>query len=462
MLTRREFFRGTSLGVGAMYLGPFLRQLEAASETSPRPARVLFFVQGNGLYPSQIQPEGIERPKRPSKLEDRTLTGHAFARSVKPLEPFAKRVTFLHGLSGRAHFGGHGAGFAALGCWPVNKLAYGETIDAVLAKRFGGLYPHVGLGIETDPKSVIYNITCWDRGKPMPTQCNPVLAHRQYFAAAVTGKARQRFDAQTDLMDFMADDVKRLQSRLDGSEREKLGRYLEAFEAMSGRQSALAGMSGQLAQVAPDIDPKLGNISFEKGKPSGVFDRVEAQFDIAAGALIAGLTNVATISYGVHKDGFGLNCDGTEIGLEPGHVGAHTIGHGGSFLGQTAEELHIRIRERIMEKLAKFIAKLESIPEGDGSMMDNTLIVYLSDAADQHHPVAEEWPFILIGDLGGRLKLGNRYLRYPWYGNTGHRTVANLYTSILHAVGDRRERFGLPDFKMRDLDQDGPLAELMV
>ena len=92
---------------------------------------------------------------------------------------------------------------------------------------------------------------------------------------------------------------------------------------------------------------------------------------------------------------------------------------------------------------------------------DSTLIVYLSDSAEGHHPVCHEWPFILIGDLGGRLKLGNRYLRYPWYGNQGHRTIANLYLSLLHAVGERQNTFGIPDFGLGDLDQTGPLAEIM-
>jgi len=95
-------------------------------------------------------------------------------------------------------------------------------------------------------------------------------------------------------------------------------------------------------------------------------------------------------------------------------------------------------------------------------MLDNTLIVYLSDSAEGHHPVCEEWPFLLIGNLGGRLKLGNRYLRYPWYGHTGHRTLANLYLSLLHAVGDRRETFGIADSALKDLNQTGPLAELLT
>jgi len=462
MISRRDLFRGTSLGAGALFLEPFMRQLEAAATGSPKPMRVVFFVQGNGVYPDQIQPEGIDRPRVCEKLEDRPLTGHKFARSVDPLEPFARRVTFLNGLSGKVHRGGHGGGFAALGCWPVDKMAYGETVDAAIAKKFGGLFPHVGLGVQNDAAAVIYNLTSWERGKPMPTQTNPIMAHHQLFSVAAKGDARKKFNAKTNLLDFMAEDVKRVQDRLSGAERERLGRYLEAFESMSDRQSELVKLADRIEKAAPTIDPKLADIRNIKGEPTGIFDRLEAQFDIAAASLIAGLTSVVTISSGVRHGGVGVSCNGEEIGLAKGHIDSHGIGHGGSMLGETATELHIRIRRRHMEKLAKFVKKLESIPEGDGSMMDNTLIVYLSDAADQHHPSAGEWPIILVGDLGGRLKLGNRYLRFPWYGKPGHRTVSNFYTSILHVIGDRRERFGFADVKIADLNQDGPLSEIMV
>ncbi len=77
-------------------------------------------------------------------------------------------------------------------------------------------------------------------------------------------------------------------------------------------------------------------------------------------------------------------------------------------------------------------------------------------------PRAREWPLIVIGDLGGRLRTKNRYLRYPWYGKPGHRTVAAFFTALLHAVGDRRDRFGLPDPALEDHDQSGPLSEVLT
>ena len=152
MIPRRTFFRGATLGAGGVFFAPFQRQLEgAAGPSGSLPARILFFVQGNGMYPDQIQPEGIERPAEPGTLEDRPLVGHKFAPSLAPLEPFADRMAFLHGLSGRVALGNHGCGMGALGCFPSPKDAFAETIDSALAKALPGIFFHCGLGIVTNP-----------------------------------------------------------------------------------------------------------------------------------------------------------------------------------------------------------------------------------------------------------------------------------------------------------------------
>ena len=106
--------------------------------------------------------------------------------------------------------------------------------------------------------------------------------------------------------------------------------------------------------------------------------------------------------------------------------------------------------------------KLESVPEGDGTVLDNTAILYLSGAADRHHSSCFEWPMVLIGNLGGRLRSNGRYLCWPNYGEKGHRTVANLYCTLLHAAGTPRDSFGDTDPGLKDFDQTGPLTELLV
>ena len=94
-------------------------------------------------------------------------------------------------------------------------------------------------------------------------------------------------------------------------------------------------------------------------------------------------------------------------------------------------------------------------------MLDNTVIVYLSDGAEAHHSRTWEWPFVMLGNAGGKLKAG-RYVDYPGYGMLGHRTTANLYTTFLNIAGNPAERFGMADPNLKDLDQTGPLTELLA
>jgi hypothetical protein len=108
--------------------------------------------------------------------------------------------------------------------------------------------------------------------------------------------------------------------------------------------------------------------------------------------------------------------------------------------------------------VARVAAKLKAVPEGDGTMLDNTLILYLSDAAEKHHGSCLEWPFLLLGGLAGR---GGRYLQYPGYGSAGHRTIGNLYSTLMHTIGKPQDTFGRLDSNLPTAIQRGPLAELM-
>jgi hypothetical protein len=69
---------------------------------------------------------------------------------------------------------------------------------------------------------------------------------------------------------------------------------------------------------------------------------------------------------------------------------------------------------------------------------------------------------ILLGSLGGKLKTAGRYLQFPAYGAKSHRTMANLYCTLLHAIGKPRDKFGVPDPGLKDLDQTGVVAELLA
>ena len=95
-------------------------------------------------------------------------------------------------------------------------------------------------------------------------------------------------------------------------------------------------------------------------------------------------------------------------------------------------------------------------------MLEKTVIVYLSDAGEAHHIRCGQWPFVLIPGKNTGLQ-GGRYLDFPHYMQDGPREIGNLYTTLLHAVGERREYFGIRDAMLKGAARgDGPLEALLA
>lgn len=456
--SRRDFLKGVSLGTGSLVLGPVVQQLEAqAVGTAAAAKRFVFVLESNGLPWQQIQPVGLNRAKNDKERDrqDTSLQGHDLPTALEPVSAWKNRVTIIQGLSGKVCGGGHSNNFGALGCFNAkggvgnSGTPAGETIDVALGKKLGGIFEQVGLGISNRAEhTVIYNCSAWDAGKPMPTQCQPDLAYGSLFGSVAGGAAKQEFLAKNNVLDFLRDDIKQLEGRLGTAEREKLGGHLSAYEAMRNRQSRLNEIENTLRKHAPVVNNKF--------KSAVETDRLDAHFDIAAAALIGGLTNVVTLASAAGDPFFDVRFTGLGINLDK-----HSIGHGGSYNGMTWDVLATTIRRFHFELIARLMKKLEAVPEGNGTMLDNTCIVYLSDAAEGHHSRCWEWPFVVIGNLGGKLKSG-RYIEYPYWGKKGHKTIGNLYATFLHAIGDNREFFGTKDPQLKDLDLNGPLSELLA
>ncbi|MFN3151544.1 DUF1552 domain-containing protein [Bremerella sp.] len=455
-LSRREMIRNSSFGVGALVLSPILKQIRAQAEGIKSPPRFVFLVEGNGLNPGQVTPPEIKRKTKSAEMVDVSLEDYSLPESLSPLQAYRDRITLVHGLSGKVTGGGHSTDFGALGVYNCGSgvgnsgSPQGETIDLAIAKNLGGIFPHLCVGISDKPEhSVIYNCSAWGRGKPVPTICNPMTSYSHLFGSVAGENSKAEFQAKTNLLDFLRDDVKRLQQLTPGSEREKLESHLAGYEEMRNRQSRLGEIEGTLRQVAP---PRTDKFQSEVET-----DRLDAQFDVAAAALIGGLTNCVTIASGVGNPYFSVRFDGLGIG-----IGKHGIGHGGSYDGLNAGELMVKIRKFHFELMAGLMQKLDSVPEGNGTMLDNTVIVYLSDAAEGHHSRCWEWPFVLIPGKNTGLQ-GGRYIDYPYYGNNGHREIGNLYATLLTVVGEEREYFGVRDAMLDGSSSgSGPLMELLV
>jgi hypothetical protein len=452
--SRRTFFRGITLGAGSVLLAPLLRQLSAAPGQPPR--RFVFVMEGNGFNPLQAQPLTIPRKKHPhghtnnDRLEDLPLAGHQLPEPLEPLAPWQDRLTIVQGLSGRQCLGGHSTNFGALGAYSAKAGPAGETIDCTLARVVPAIFPQIGLGISDRPEhSIIYNTSALGPDMPAPTRCRPDLAYEEFFGSAAEGAAREKFLRRSNLLDFLADDVRRVTPRLDGEERAKLDQYLHAYESLRHRQSRLNDLRHTLRAASPVVTDKF--------QSTVEADRLDAMFDLGAAALIGGLTNVLTLASGCGDPYFSVRWKGLGIPLDK-----HSIGHGKGVDDKTAEQLTTIIRRYHMELIARLAAKLHAVPEAGGTMLDHTVIVYLSDAAENHHSRCYDWPMLILGDLGGRLKTRGRFLCFPKYAAPGHRTTANLFLTLLAAAGTPRETFGLADPGLRDFDTRGPIAELLT
>ena len=466
MISRRQCLKG--IGAGSALLSPLVQSVAAQVEGADKPRKRFVFVMfENGFWDYEAQPEGVplggekfrELPLKPLTLPKRV---------IEPFTSLKDRLLIIQGLRGNHLSPDHGAGFGALsgvygGPAEGKRRVLAETIDAALARAFPAIFPIVALGINPGSKTTTaYATSAWGRGRPIPIQCRPELAYESLFGSA--GTDRNDFLSRKEVLDFVGDDFKRLRSDLGGPRREQLDYHLEALESLSKRWGKVGAMKdgGKLARHAPKLPAK---------PPELMPDIIAAQFDIAAAALTSGLTNVVTITSGLGR-------------LSPSYkgfsnMGQHAAGHNepDHEQGVRGGEIVRRAHRFMAERTAKLVKTLQSIPEGKGTMMDNTLVVFMSDSANRQHTDGMSWPVALIGDLGGRLKTG-RLVVWPMKtyrfknnydgpgrgegdlgkGTADNPTLNRLYCTLLHAAGAPREHFNLT---VPGLDKHGPIQELL-
>lgn len=453
-IQRRRFLRGLSLGASAPVLAPLLNQVAFSAEGQSTPLRFLFIVEGNSLPPRQVHPPElpfVEREQR-QRFSSQSLQGLKLPPALQPVQPWLDRVTIIQGLSGRMCSGGHSSDHGALGAYHANqgRSIQGPTIDGLLGRMHPGIFENLVLGISSSSdKAVDFNCTASDVGRSLATIMHPNIAYNRLFGSVGKGQSRDTFNARRNLLHHMQQDIKRVRQQISAVDREKLDAYLHAFESLGARTQKLLDARAELQQIAPR--------STDKYESDVETDRLDAHFELATAALIGGLTNTATIASGVGFPNFSVTFSGLDIDRAK-----HSIGHGlYNEDDPSAWEESEKIRAFHFRLIARTMKTLENIPEGDGSMLDRTVIVYLSDGAETHHSRCYEWPFVVIGNAGGRLNSG-RYLQIPNYGRPGHQTINTIYNTLLHAAESPRDNFGFLDPNLAEETHRGPVQSLLV
>lgn len=482
-VTRRTFLKTIGLGLGAALLTPFYRQVFAAGTL---PKRFVIFVEGNGVEPhnflstttaSALEAAGAEslgsarylyKSYRHDSPVVSAASGLSDAPSLGSLAGNADRVSLeqksavLLGLSSKITGGGHSTEAGALSCTrsPAGSPT-DMTIDHYLASleavRAGTPFSAVRLGVTGDSTRLNYSTCAFGPDQPAPITCDPTTAFNSLFGSVATGAGAARFTEKRELLDFAVADVNRALQTFSGNsvERRKLERYLESLENMVDRQETIQAMQERLQGVKP-AEP-AESMLYTSESP---LDRLQAQVDMATAALIGGLTNVVVVALGTGSHHFAMTYPSL-IDLYPDRemLGGHDARHAAEGGNQDFVNLLTAITDRHVSLMASMARELEKTPEAsaDGTMLDHTVMLYMSDNGEKHHSRAAEWPMLLMGGSALGLKTDGRTVVYPGHGNDNNRQVSNLFNVLGHTGGADLNTFG---HEGTTRIAEGPLSEI--
>ena len=263
--------------------------------------------------------------------------------------------------------------------------------------------------------------------------------------------ARTQYELDRRLLEFVSGNEDKLATDLYGLERSKVTNYRDSIETIRKRNRKIDAMADVIREHVPELDPKYLDTEVN------TFDRQRGHTEVLLGSLISGLTNVVAFTV----DELGHSYTGIP-GIEGTKVNMHDVGHGKTIGGLAAENIRSLCRQHHMTLVDQIVTRLKSVPEGDGTMFDNTMLFYFPDGGETHHSHGLEFPFVVLAGDNAKLDIGRRYIRLPNYGDVGHKTLGNWYTTILNAYGKSIDHFGALDVGLKGIDQTGPIEQLML
>ncbi len=431
--SRREFLR--DLGVGAAAL-PFVLNLSAAGAAEARrKQRLVVVFSPNGVVPPAFWPDEVG--------EQFTLK-----ESLKPLEPFRDRTLVLNGVcdrvrgDGDSHMRGIGCLLTGIELFPGNiqggsdtpagwssGISIDQEIKSFLQKdpatrtRFGSLE----FGVMVPERADTWTRMSYS-GPNKPVA--PIDSPYQMFDR-LYGRAKDQENLKSVLDDLKAD-LDRVRATVGAEDRRILEEHAELVRQT---EQELQASKGALSHPVPRLEPGVKEDNDNMPRLS------KLQIDLLVNSFVADFARVATFQF--------TNSVGQArmrwLGIEEGH---HDLSHHPDSAAESQDKL-TRINRWYCEQLAYLAQRLAETPEpgGQGSLLDNTLIVWTNELGKGNSHTLDNIPFVLVGNgLGFRM---GRSLKYP-------RVPHNrLLLSLAHGFGHRIPRFGNPDFC-----GDGPLNDL--
>ncbi len=363
----------------------------------------------------------------------------------KPLEPFRDSTVILSGLHSRSAEpppgvtgADHWVAAAFLCANKPKKTAgadvyAGTTIDQLIAQRHGqeNLMPSMQLAVE-DPGanssncgegySCTYtNTISWSSPtQPLPMELNPQVIFERMFGDGGTPEQRAaRRKRDGSILDSLGGSLSRLRNESGASDRARLDDYAQNVREIERRL--------QIAMKASTVAP--ADLSVPVGVPQTFDEHIKLQFDLLALAFQADITRVGTLLFA--RDLTGRTYPESE---------APTSGfHGVSHHGENPKIIATlsKINQYHVKMLAHLVANLAKTPDGDGTLLDHSLVLYGSNMGNSNQHVHYDVPHVLIGGLNGKLK-GGRHIAFP----TKTIPTGNLLLTLLDKYDIHQDSIG--------------------
>jgi len=430
--------QGLTAGFGAALTGGLMpHQVFGTSGQPSSMKRIIFFLQNQGFEPGTCIPSGMNNSG--------SLANAKLPEPIEALEPFKERLHIINGLHGKHTSPSHSPFFGALGGYRGSDGVppSGPTIDYELSKVLPQtLLPHLCIGMDSienmRAKPTVANLSASGAGQPIFMHSNPNHLYQLLYGGISEGDIRDQHEARSSMLEKIEKMSSLEGNALPSSDKDRYNQYVR-FEDMNGLRDRLAKVSGHLKKFAPEVDERYTNPEFET-------DWHDTILDLGISALKSGTTNTLTIGSG----------RGEIFGAWKG-LGVEKQGHNLGHMPQKDNPIWIKIRQYNCRMLVKLMEQLESVPEGNGSMMDNTLIVYTSNNADKQHTSGANWPVMLLGNCNGAFKTG------CFTQLDGKRPINALYNSLLRVNGVAADRFNMSDAMAKKYDSGtGPLKEILT
>ena len=324
------------------------------------------------------------------------------------------------------------AGFLT-GVWPkrteAEDVLANTTIDQVVARQIGQDTPLPSLEVATEDftgyvggcspgfSCAYLNTICWNTPTtPLPMETNPRVVFERLFGIAGTAEQRQaRVSKERSILDSVSEETRDLERGLGPRDRARLGDYLSNLREIERRiQQAEAHHSTQVS--APDAPI---------GVPDSFEEHVGLMFELVAAAYQADVTRVFTFmtSRELSQRTY------PNIGVTEQH---HSVSHHQNNPEKMAQV--VKINTYYVRMYAKFLEKLRNTEDGDGSLLDHSLILYGAGMADSNAHATDPLPLVAVG---GGAKPGHRHVVLPT-----RTPVGNLWMNVAEAFGSPMERFG--------------------